>query len=249
MVPQHPLGFRTVAQAWRRLRRPIRFGAATELDLDGTIARRARTGVATPPVLRPRRRNTARVLLLIDRHGSMAPFDDFVLEATRAIEQSAQLARAASFYFHDVPATGTNEAALARLPQVLFPTVDSVLADIAPVYDGLLYREPHLLEPTSLAAVLRDHTASSAIVVISDGGAARGHYDAARVLDSLALIKALKRATTTCAWLNPLPSARWNGTTAGEISRHVAMFPLDRLGTHRAVNHLRGQRQRIERPV
>jgi uncharacterized protein len=242
MVPQHPLAFRAVAQAWRRLRRPVRVGPATELDIAATLSRRAVTGVVTPPVLRPRRRNTARMLLLVDRHGSMTPFDDFVAEVARAIEQAAQLAHTTTFYFHDVPSERTNDAALARLPRdTLSPRIDTVLAELVPARSGWLYRDPDLIEPVALASVLRNYAPSRAAVIISDAGAARGRYDAARVLDSLAFDRALHLAGATSAWLNPLPRSRWSATTAAEIDRHVPMFPLDRDGTHRAVNHLRGQ--------
>ncbi|HEX7842527.1 MAG TPA: hypothetical protein VF469_33870 [Kofleriaceae bacterium] len=249
LVPQYPVSFRTAAQAWRRLRRPVRFGPAIELDLLATITRRASTGVATPPVLRPRRRNTAMVTLLIDRHGSMAPFADFAAEVARSIQQSAQLASATCFYFHDVPAEGTNDAALARLPRdTLFPAMDGVLSELLPARHGWFHRDPELLQPVPLTTVLRECT-GHAVIVVSDAGAARRRYDAVRVLDSLALAKALRAAGASSVWLNPLPEARWTATSAAELARHVAMFSLDRNGMHRAVNHLRGQPAAIEQAV
>lgn len=241
LVPQHPVSFRSAAQAWRRLRRPVRSGPAVELDLEGTIARRATTGVAAPPVLRPRRRNTARVMLLVDRGGSMAPFADFVADVTRAILQFARLEGSSCYYFHDVPAEDTNDAALEALPRdTLFPAVDSVLAELRPARDGWLHRDPALLEPEPLEPVLRA-CAGHAVLILSDAGAARGRYDAIRVLDSLALATAVRQAGGSCLWLNPLPAARWRATSAGEIARHLAMFSLDRDGMYQAVNHLRSQ--------
>ena len=64
-LPQYPVSFRAVAQAWRRLRWPVREGPATELDVDATVQRRCSLGVVSPPVLRPRRRNRAKLLLLV----------------------------------------------------------------------------------------------------------------------------------------------------------------------------------------
>jgi uncharacterized protein with von Willebrand factor type A (vWA) domain len=249
LVPQYPVSPRGAALVWRRLRRPVRFGPAVELDLGATILRRASTGVATPPVLRPLRRNTARLVLLIDREGSMAPFDDAVAEVAGAIRQSAQLAGATAFYFHDVPAEGTNDAALVRLPRdTVSPAVDDVVADLAPARHGWLHLDPELLQPVPLATVLdscRDH----AVAVFSDAGAARGRYDVFRILDSLALVRALRKVGATIVWINPLPRMWWSSTSAGEIARHVAMFPFDREGLHQAVNHLRGQPAVIEQAV
>ncbi|APR86275.1 Hypothetical protein A7982_11624 [Minicystis rosea] len=250
LTPQYPMTFREAAQAWRRLRRPVRFGPPAELDVRETVVRRIRTGVATPPLLVPRRRNTARVLLLVDRDGSMAPFHDFVDMVCRAILQTAQLGSSARFFFHDLPVEGANDAAIAALPQdELFPEVDDVLAKVRPAADGWLYRGADLAEPAPLAEVLHDHGASRAVVVVSDAGAARGRYDPGRVIDSLGFTLGLRARGAAVVWLNPLPRARWHATTAGELARHVPMFPLDREGTHRAVNVLRGQGPHVERPV
>src|SRR5262249_7751002 len=77
-VGQYPLTHRGVAQAFRRLPRPLRSGPATELDIGETWARRVRAGVAVPPALMAARRNTSRLLLLVDVEGSMEPYRPFV---------------------------------------------------------------------------------------------------------------------------------------------------------------------------
>ena len=59
LVPQFPLSYRQVAQAWRRMRQPVRQGAPVELDIDATIQRRCRQGVCSEIALMPRRVNTA----------------------------------------------------------------------------------------------------------------------------------------------------------------------------------------------
>ena len=107
-LPQYPVSYRTVAQAWRRLRWPVGEGPATELDVDATVQRRSSLGVVSPPVLRPRRRNRAKLLLLVDRQGSMAPFHAYVDEVCQAICQAGQLREVAVFYFHDTPLEGAD---------------------------------------------------------------------------------------------------------------------------------------------
>ena len=149
-VPQFPLTYREVAQAWRRLRQPVRAGPLTELDVDASVARRCRSGVVSDVVMISRRRNTARLLLLIDRQGSMTPFHRFVQEVCTAIQKSGNLERVALYYFHDVPAEGADETVLALLSDQLFPILDSVLHEVTPLAVGDLYRTPELLEPESL---------------------------------------------------------------------------------------------------
>mgnify|MGYP003663030729 FL=1 len=64
------LGTRNIKVALRRLRRFARQGAADELDLDGTIHGTARQGWLDIQ-MRPERRNTIKLLLLLDIGGSM----------------------------------------------------------------------------------------------------------------------------------------------------------------------------------
>jgi uncharacterized protein len=248
-IPQFPLTYREVAQAWRHLRRPTRSGPPVELDIDQTIAQRCRRGTASPVVLSPRRRNTARLLLLVDRLGSMEPFHQFVDEVCAAVMQSGRLESVGLFYFRNVPAEGADESVLAPVAGELFPTFDALLTEVAPLSEGFVYRDPELLDPLPLSDVLEKHAAGAAVVLVSDAGAARKHYNVSRLLDTIAFMKALRKYTAHYVWLNPLPRGYWQGSTASQIARHVPMFPLDRRGVYQAVNILRGQPSTTERPV
>jgi uncharacterized protein len=248
-LPQYPVGYRTVAQAWRRLRWPVREGPATELDVEATVQRRSRQGVASPPVLRPRRRNRAQVLLLADRQGSMAPFHAYVEAVCDTIGQAGRLRRVGLFYFHDTPLEGTDTSVLQPLEGQLFPSLDPVLAEVPALVHGELFEDRELLSCRPARTVLSAHAEDAAVVVISDAGAARGRYDLLRLLDTVAFLKGLKTFTNRIVWLNPLPAAAWAGSTAGQLARHVPMFPMDRDGMHRAVNVLRGQPFPLEKPL
>ena len=251
-VPQFPITYREVAQTWRRLRRSVREGPRTELDIEATITNRCRSGVTSSVILRPRRRNRARSLLLVDRQGSMAPFHRLSEEVCSAIEQAGRLEQPAAFYyFHDVPAEGADETVSDLLEDSLFPTLDPILPNIQPLEEGYLYDEPELFSPQSLVDILQTHAVGANVVLLSDAGAARGRYDLLRLLDTIAFLKALRAYTDRYVWLNPLPRRYWETTTttAAQIARHVPMFPLDREGLYRAVNVLRGQPCMIERPL
>lgn len=249
LVPQFPLSYREVAQAWRRMRQPVRQGPLEELDLEGTIACRCQQGVASEIVLIPRRRNTARLLLLIDRQGSMTPFHQFVDEVAAAIQESGKLERVAVYYFHDVPTQGADQRVLAPLSEKLFPQLDQVLPEIQPSTQGLVFQEPTLLKPQPLSEVLAEYANNAAVVIISDAGAAKEHDDILRVLDTVAFMKAVKTHTPRYVWLNPLPQASWAHSSAGRIARYVPMFALDRSGLYQAVNVLRGQPHFVEQPI
>jgi uncharacterized protein with von Willebrand factor type A (vWA) domain len=248
-LPQYPVGYRTVAQAWRRLRWPVREGPATELDVEATVRRRSQQGVVSPPVLRPRRRNRARLLLLVDRQGSMAPFHSYVDMVVETIGQAGRLRRVARFYFHDTPLEGADTTLLDSLQGQLFPRLDPVLAEVPALLEGELFDEPELVAPRPARAALAEHAPGAAVVIVSDGGAARGRYDLLRLLDTVAFLKGLRAFTSRIVWLNPLPAAAWTGSTAAQLARHLPMFPMDRDGMHRAVNVLRGQPFPVEKPL
>lgn len=250
-VPQFPITYREVAQVWRRLRKPVREGSPIELDIDATIAQRSRSGITSSVVLRPPRRNKSRLLLLVDRQGSMAPFHHLCEEVSLAIQQAARLEYVGIYYYHDVPAEGADETPLALLDNQLFPNLDPVLAQIKPLEAGYLYADSEMFSPQPLQKVLQSYANGTNVVLISDAGAARGRYDILRLLDTIAFLKALRTYTSRFVWLNPLPRAYWvnNQNTATQIARHIPMFPMDNDGLSHAVNTLRGQPYTLERPL
>jgi uncharacterized protein with von Willebrand factor type A (vWA) domain len=93
------LGTRNMKIALRKLRRFARQGAATELDLNGTIHATASNAGSLELKLVPERHNAVKILLLLDIGGSM---DDHV----RASEQLFSAVRSEfkhleHFYFHN----------------------------------------------------------------------------------------------------------------------------------------------------
>ena len=249
LLPHFPLTAREVAQAWRRLRRSVREGPRVELDINATIAQRSRLGLVTSAVLVPRRRNAARLLLLVDREGSMTPFHSFVAHVCEAICHAGHLEQVQTYYFYDQPATGADRTLLDRLAPGPRPTLDALLPDLPPLQRGVIYNDAGLDCPWPVEGLLAQLTGMTAVVVCSDAGAARGQYDLERLLDTVAFLKALRLHTPHVVWLNPLPSPYWTGSTAAQLARHVPMFPLDRAGMHRAVQVLRGGQYAVERPL
>ena len=69
-----PLSLRSVQSSWRSLRRPIRSGLATEVDLEATLNQINQNGYFSEVVLRPERRQQADLLLLVDDSDVMLPF-------------------------------------------------------------------------------------------------------------------------------------------------------------------------------
>lgn len=102
MEAQPAVTLRQLAVLWRRWRAGQRSGPRTELDVAATIRQRCAQGALGAPVMRARRRNAARLLVLADASDSMAPWQPFL----RTLEQSLALGRLGGWelrWFANVP--------------------------------------------------------------------------------------------------------------------------------------------------
>ncbi|NES21481.1 MAG: hypothetical protein F6K41_21760 [Symploca sp. SIO3E6] len=107
--------------------------------------------------------------------------------------------------------------------------------------DEYLYRHPALLDAQPITEVLAEIGERAVVLIISDGGAARGNFDQERVESTKVWIEQLQQSVRYCAWLNPMPNECWQDTTAGEIACLLPMFEMNRQGMNAAISVLRGR--------
>lgn len=100
--PQPLISPRDMAVLWRRYRRSTRHGPRTEMDLAATLRERCRRGLLCRPVCRPRRSNSARLLILADASPSMDPWRPFLATLAASLPLG-RLARAELRYFNNQP--------------------------------------------------------------------------------------------------------------------------------------------------
>ena len=206
-----PVTQRQMKQSFRHLRYLVREGPPVELDVRATVARLTTQDNLADPVLVPRRVNRAELLLLVDRDGSMVPFHGLAKRLEETALRGGRLRSVDTYYFHDCPADH-------------------------------LYGEPSMHGATRVDEILRGLTPDrTAVLLISDAGAARGDFDPDRILASRQLLARLRSKSRRIAWLNPMPSSRWEGTSADAIARFVDMFEIDRRGLDCAIGVLKGR--------
>jgi uncharacterized protein with von Willebrand factor type A (vWA) domain len=93
------LGTRNMKLALRKLRRFARQGAATELDLNGTIKATAQNAGSLDLKMVPERHNAVKILLLLDVGGSM---DDYVKISEQIFSAvRSEFKHYEHFYFHN----------------------------------------------------------------------------------------------------------------------------------------------------
>ena len=100
--PHTLASLRDLAVLWRRYRRSTRRGPRSELDLTATIGERCRGGLLQQPVYRPRRGNSARLLVLADVSPSMEPWLPFLATLAESL-RFGRLASAEIRYFSNLP--------------------------------------------------------------------------------------------------------------------------------------------------
>ncbi|MEH2038866.1 hypothetical protein [Nostoc sp.] len=206
-----PVTRRQMKQSWRHLRRMVRQGLPTELDIEATIEQVVRQGVLLEPVLMPSRVNRTELLLLIDHKGSMVPFHALSQRLAQTALRGGRLGKASIYYFHNCPT------------KYLYH--DHTRQKAESVTDFLAQLRPE----------------RSAVLIFSDGGAARGGFSLERLELTQKFLDQLKQRSRYIAWLNPMATERWFGTTAGEIARLVPMFEVSRQGFDGAIDVLRGR--------
>jgi uncharacterized protein len=111
--PQTIVSQREFAVIWRRLRKMTREGRRLQLDVEATVRVRCDKGVLSRPVLRARRRNAARLLVLADASPSMSPWYPF-LQVLSASLTLGQLSAAEVYYFSNFPRQWVFYAATLR---------------------------------------------------------------------------------------------------------------------------------------
>ncbi|NET33242.1 MAG: VWA containing CoxE family protein [Cyanothece sp. SIO1E1] len=206
-----PVSRRSMSYSWRYLRRTVAAGPAEVLDVATTVQQTAQQGFYLEPVMQQRAHNRAQLLLFIDQNGSMTPLHQF----TREIVET-------SLYESGLPEQQVTVCYFQNVP------VDDVYQDI------------FLTQPIGLSTVLTACDSNMSVLIVSDAGAARGYRRLERIRATARFLMRLWRTTQLCAWLNPMPVERWEGSSAEMIANLVPMFQMDDDGLSNAIDVVRG---------
>ena len=210
------LGTRNIKVALRRLRRFARQGAATELDLPGTIRSTAKRGWLDLEMV-PERHNAVKVLLFLDVGGSMDPHVQVCEELFSAAR--TEFKHLEYFYFHNC------------LYERVWRDNRRRHVEPTPTWD-VLHTYPH-----DYKAIFVGDASMSPYEIVNPGGSVEHWNDEAG-------ITWLQRVLTVYAkavWLNPTPEDWWDHTRSTQMIRQIfaeRMFPLTIDGLDRAMRCL-----------
>ena len=99
---QMPLSQRAILDSWQCLRKPLREGDRTELDLPETIRRITQAGYFSDVAMRPMKRKRVEMQVLVDDSNAMLPFRPALQPLVRAIE-TQRIAPATLYRFTTYP--------------------------------------------------------------------------------------------------------------------------------------------------
>jgi uncharacterized protein with von Willebrand factor type A (vWA) domain len=210
------LGTRNVKVALRRLRRFARQGAASELDLPGTIRSTAKQGWLDLQLV-PERHNAVKVLLFFDVGGSMEPHVQICEELFSAAR--SEFKHLEYFYFHNC------------LYERVWRDNTRRHTDGLDTW-GLLHTYPH-----DYKAIFVGDASMSPYEIVQPGGSVEHWNDEPGII----WLQRLLGVYAKTVWLNPTPEEWWDLTRSTQMIRQIfagRMFPLTLDGLDRAMRCL-----------
>jgi uncharacterized protein len=212
------LGTRNIKMALRRLRKFIREGAETELDLDDTIRSTARNAGYLDIKMVPERKNKIKVLVLFDIGGSM----DAHIRVCEELFSAArtEFKHLEFFYFHNC------------LYEKLWKDNRRRHTDTTMTSQML-----HTFPSDYKVIFVGDGSMSPYEIVYPGGSVEHWNEEAGQTW--------MQRVTDTyssCVWLNPVPERHWQYTPSIQLLKQLMsdrMYPLTLGGLDSAMKELR----------
>lgn len=132
----------------------------------------------------------------------------------------------------EIVETASSESSLERLDVFYFHNVPA----------KSIYRNPYLTESILLSHALKMCNSNTSVLIVSDGGAARGYRRFERFEATTQFLEVIGQKTNHIAWLNPMPQNRWHRTSAQLISYRVPMYPMNNQGLSNAIDTIMGKK-------
>lgn len=214
---QVELGTRNIKMALRRLRRFAREGAADELDIDATIDHTARDAGLLNIQLRPERRNTVKLLLLLDVGGSMDAHVKVCEELFSACRN--EFKHLEHFYFHNF-------------------IYEAVWKDNTRRMSAMTATQDLLHKYSSDYRVVFVGDASMSPYEITQAGGSVEHWNEEA---GYVWMKRFLETYPKLIWINPYPKKHWDYSVSTQLIRDLVedrMYPLTLNGLEEGMRFL-----------
>jgi uncharacterized protein with von Willebrand factor type A (vWA) domain len=211
------LGTRGMKISLRRLRKLARQGAEDEFDINNTIDKTAKNGGMLDIIMRPERRNTVKVLLILDNGGSMDAHVKVCEELFSAAR--SEFKHLETYYFHNFIYDGLWKQNNRRMSERIdtFDILHKYTHDYKVIFVGDATMAPYEIT----------HSGGS----VEHWNEEAGAIWMQRVLDTFAKV----------IWINPTPQDTWEYSTSVALTQRLVedqMYPLTISGIEQGMNSL-----------
>jgi uncharacterized protein with von Willebrand factor type A (vWA) domain len=210
------LDVRQIKVALKQLRQLNRVGLEDELDLDRTIDATCKNAGELEFKWRRPRKNSIKLLLIMDAGGSMEPYADLCSQLFSAANSLSHFRSFKYYYFHNCP-------------------YDVLYSDIYQRKGENIERLLKVLEPDYKVIFVGDACMAYSELVDRYGDLYFHGYQKMSGLDRL---RQFKTHFTHCVWLNPETSALRNYPTVQMVAKLFPMYDLTIDGLNMAVKKL-----------
>lgn len=191
---------RKLEQHYQMVRTEIREGRKDIILWKETIQKIAREGFFNEPVMAASSKRKSVLNLLIDYSDSMIAFHELCDHMAETLRKYAPKKNHVFYFFNYVHNNSSN----LQGREILFENPGRTKSI---KFDSFATGEP------------------KAILIISDAGAARGKLYQERIERTGLLLRRLRQHKVV--WVNPIPRARWRGSSAEYISSMTDMYELN----------------------
>jgi len=103
-----------------------------------------------------------------------------------------------------------------------------------------VYRDDRQTKPVEFATAFQDCDRDTSVLIVSDGGAARGYRSLQRLGATRKFLLELQGYSSLIGWLNPIPKERWYGSSAEFIPYLAPMQEMSNDGMGQIIDVVRG---------
>ncbi len=211
------LGTRGMKISLRRLRKLARQGAEDEFDINTTIDKTAKNGGMLDIIMRPERRNTVKVLLLLDNGGSMDAHVKVCEELFSAAR--SEFKHLEVYYFHNFIYDGLWKEHNRRMNERI-DTFD------------ILHKYTH-----DYKVILVGDATMAPYEITHAGGSVEHWNEEAGAIWLQRMIDTFDKLI----WINPTPQDTWEYSTSVALTQKLVeehMYPMTIAGIEQGMNYL-----------
>lgn len=212
-----PISNRKGLQLWRKLNTTTHRIESDRINIKDTVKIVAKNRLLYRPMYEMEKKGKISFLLFIEHDGPMVAFKSWWQQLIQHLKASNENSQVAIYYFTNYPLPA-REKNFEDYHLFLSPT----------------HTHAHLL--SEVRQRISKHTN---ILFFSDAGALDGKIKESRIENTWKFIRQVQKLTSHLLWLNPLPSSKWEETSAAIISMIVEMVPYDFRGLEQGVKKLR----------